>query len=423
MSFKTVCLGLSLSLALSGCVVNAQTPSSFAGAADDMRGTACVPQGTWFDPARGTSLSTQTVIERMRTRDLVLLGETHTYADHHRWQMQTLSQLYLQNPDLILGFESFPRRVQGVLDKWVAGELNEDDFARDTDWETVWKYDIGHYMPLFQFARMNTIPMVALNVDRTLIRKISANGWKNVPEDERLGVGDPAPAVQPYIDMLAAVYTRHDDKDASKTPTLDNPMFSNFVDVQLTWDRAMAEAADSALKAAETQGRTPQFVAIVGRGHMDHFLGIPEQLNHLGRTNYGVLTPWDDLRKCSDLQRGDRVAADAVFGIEPTKQAFNRPKPKLGVMIEGSDDGVLIGDVVEGSIAQKHGLQKGDVIVKAAGTPVKKVGDLVEIIKSMSPGTVLPLKIKRDKTELDIMARFPTLAEQDAAHKSVHGNN
>lgn len=421
MSFKKLALGLSLSLALSGCVVNAQTPSKYAGSDDQMRGTACVPQGTWYDPARGAPILTATVIERMRSKDIVLLGETHTFGDHHRWQVQTISQLYLKNPDLILGFEAFPRRVQDVLDKWVAGELSEDEFVRDTDWETVWKYNIDFYMPMFQFARMNNIPMVALNVDRSLVRKVSTEGWKNVPQDERLGLSDPAPAIQPYVDMLAAIYGKHDDKDEAKTPTLADKAFANFVDGQLTWDRAMAEAADSALKAAEAEGRNPQLIAIVGRGHMDHFLGIPEQLNDLGRINYGVLTPWDDLRKCSELQKGGRMAADAVFGIERAKEILPPQKPKLGVMIEAVDDGIGIREVVEGSIAQKHGIQKDDVIVKAAGVEVKTVGDLVGIIQAMNPGTILPLTIKRGKKEIEIMAPFPTIAEQDAAHKKVHG--
>ena len=42
---------------------------------------------------------------------MVLLGETHVIADHHRWHMQTVAQLYAQRPSMILGFEAFPRRV------------------------------------------------------------------------------------------------------------------------------------------------------------------------------------------------------------------------------------------------------------------------------------------------------------------------
>lgn len=397
---------------LSGCVAHAN-PSQTNSAQGEPRGTACVSAGTWYDPAAQKTVTPNTVIARLKDKDTVLLGETHVAADHHRWQVQTIAQLYAQRPDMILGFEAFPRRVQNALDRWVAGELSEKEFLKESDWETVWKYDANQYMPLFHFARLNRVPMVALNVDRSLIREVSQNGWKAVPQKQRRGVGDPAPASDGYLKMLGSAFGRHDngngdERGPPKGPGLDDPMFSNFVDVQLTWDRAMAEAATTALNDAREQGRTPRMVAIVGRGHMDHFYGIPAQMRDLGETSVAVLTPWDHLRKCSDLVTANGTpAADAVFGIEDTPDMFTPEKPKLGVMIEGTDAGVRIGDVVENSIAQTAGLKKDDVIVMAAGQKITRTGELVSIIKSVSPGMWLPLNVKRGDESLEIIARFP----------------
>ena len=406
---------------LSGCVAHANPTSSNTPGSDstapphseEARGTACVAAGTWYDPSTKKTIAPDDMMARLKDKSVVLLGETHTIADHHRWQMQTIAQLYAQNPNMILGFEAFPRRVQNALDRWVAGELSEQAFLKESEWETVWKYDAAQYMPLFHFARLNHVPMVALNVDRSLIRKISKAGWKAVPETERRGVGDPAPASTPYLDMLGAVFGRHDNDDgdkrgAPKGPGLNDPVFSNFVDVQLTWDRAMAEAAVTALKKAQTKGGTPQLVAIAGRGHMDHFYGIPAQLKALGETSFTVLTPWDQLQKCSDLITADGTpTADAVFGIEDTPDTYASEKPKLGVMIEKSETGVRIGGVIEASIAETAGLKKDDIIVEAAGTKVVETGQLVTIIKAMSPGTWLPLNVQRGGKMIEIIARFP----------------
>jgi len=404
-----------MSLLLSGCVAHAN-PGKSPHQEDDkaLHGTDCVTAGTWFDPATKQTLAMDQVIGRMRDHDIVLLGETHVIADHHRWQVQTIAQLYAQRPDMILGFEAFPRRVQDALDRWVAGELSEKEFLKESDWETVWKFDAGQYMPLFHFARLNRVPMVALNVDRSLIREVSQKGWKNVPQEHKRGVGDPVPATPGYLDMLGSVYGRHDGANgetngAPKAPGLEDPMFSNFVDVQLTWDRAMAEAADTALKDARAQGRDPRMVAIIGRGHMDHFYGVPEQLKALGHTNVAVLTPWDRLRACDDLQAKDGApAADAVFGIEHTADMMEPDKPKLGVLIESIDKGIRIDKVVEGSIGEAAGLQKDDIIAQAAGRKMTKTGDLVAIIKSMNPGTWLPLNVLRGEDNIEIIARFPT---------------
>jgi len=255
--------------------------------------------------------------------------------------------------------------------------------------------------------------MVALNVDRALSREVSQKGWKNVTQEHKRGVGDPVPATPGYLAMLGSVYGRHDGANgeangAPKAPGLEDPMFSNFVDVQLTWDRAMAEAADTALKDARAQGRDPRMVAIIGRGHMDHFYGVPEQLKALGHTNVAVLTPWDQLRACKDLQAKDGApAADAVFGIEHTADMMEPDKPKLGVLIESVDKGIRIDKVVEGSIGEAAGLQKDDIIVQAAGRKMTKTGDLVAIIKSMNPGTWLPLNVLRGEDNIEIIARFP----------------
>lgn len=141
---------------------------------------------------------------------------------------------------------------------------------------------------------------------------------------------------------------------------------------------------------------------------MDHFYGIPEQLKTLNVKNVAVLTPWDRLRECSNLVKADGTpAADAVFGIEHSPDFFPPEKPKLGVMIEGSDDGILVGKVLKDSIAQDAGLQKGDVITEAAGSKVRKVGDLISIIKSINPGMWLPLSVKRGDQYLDLIAPFP----------------
>ncbi|MCK5575135.1 MAG: ChaN family lipoprotein, partial [Sphingomonadales bacterium] len=256
----TLIAALSL-LTLAGCTAQAESQPAFTGASQ-----ACVEPGTWFDPGHRQTLTTPQALARLKDTRVVLLGETHVIADHHRWHLQTVAQLYAQRTDMILGFEAFPRRIQPVLDKWIAGELSEDEFLKQSEWETVWRYDPELYLPLFHFARINRIPMVALNVDRALIGKVSKAGWNAVPEADRLGISDPAPAPGAYVEMLSDVYGQHSN-GAPKAPGvnegLDDPRFANFVDVQVTWDRAMAEATAKALT-----GNNAQLVAVVGRGHM-----------------------------------------------------------------------------------------------------------------------------------------------------------
>jgi hypothetical protein len=134
----------------------------------------------------------------------VLLGEQHDQDDHHRWQLQVLAALHAQRPDMAIGFEMFPRRLQPVLDRWVAGQLSVREFITQAEWEQVWNFPPQLYLPLFEFARINRIPMIALNVDQKLTRAIADKGWQGVPAAEREGVGRPPRPCRPTATCCAS---------------------------------------------------------------------------------------------------------------------------------------------------------------------------------------------------------------------------
>ncbi len=387
---------------------------------------ACVAPGTWHDPAQNATVTAQSLLARVKDASVVLLGETHVIADHHRWQLQTLTQLHAQRPDMVLGFEAFPRRVQPALDAWIAGKLSEAEFLKQSEWSSVWKYDADLYLPMFHYARLNAIPMVALNVDRSLLAKVSKDGWAGVPKDQRLGLGEPASPTDGYVALLSESFGQHDnghgeDNGAPKAPGLDDPRFAGFVAVQVTWDLAMSDAIATTLDNAQAQNRQPQMVAIIGRGHMDYGYGVPHQLAARGIKDVAVLSPWDDMRPCSELNAPDgQAVADAVFGVAFTKDFFKEGGPKLGVMIENnSDGGVRVVEVKKGSIAETSGIKAGDIITQAAGQPTSTTGDLIAVVTAMTPGTWLPLTVQRGDTEVDIVARFPAHTHETDAPKDA----
>jgi len=188
--------------------------------------------------------SATTVLPAMAKQDVVLLGEQHDAVDDHRWQLQVLAALHAQRPDMVIGFEMFPRRAQDVLDRWVEGKLTAAQLLDQSQWDVVWKLPAELYLPLFQFARINRIPMVALNVDQKLVRAVTDKGWDAVPDAEREGVGRAARVAPAYRDYLFEVYGEHASghgKDGAKRQP-DDAAFGRFVESQTAWDRAMAEA-------------------------------------------------------------------------------------------------------------------------------------------------------------------------------------
>jgi len=374
------------------------------GLPDERRaGADCVPVGSWMFPGGGRIDGTE-VIARAARRSVVLLGESHESAEHHRWQLQMLAALHALRPDMVIGFEMFPRRVQKALDRWVAGELSETEFLAATDWRNVWRYDPNLYLPLFHFARMNRIPMVALNVEGRVTREATARGFDGIPESGREGVTRPAAPSAAYLDYLLPIYREHPRGGGEPSEaSLDDPGFRRFVESQQVWDRAMAQA----LRAAAARPGRALVVGIMGAGHVVHGYGVPHQLKDLGVSDVATLLPWDRNGGCRDLVAG---LADAVFGIAGPVTAAPK-RQRLGIRIEKARNAIRIVEVAKGSIAEKAGLRDGDVLEEVAGLPVKQMGDVIDAVQRQAPGTWLPLKVRRGDETLEIIAKFAPVAQ------------
>lgn len=71
--------------------------------------------------------------------------------------------------------------------------------------------------------------------------------------------------------------------------------------------------------------------------------------------------------------------------------------PELAEQFNIKDDrGVLVGDVVEGSPAEKAGLERGDVIIEYDGKKVEEPNQLRNLVANTLPGKEVEIKIIRD---------------------------
>jgi hypothetical protein len=262
---STIELALAVSISLAGIAIGLSPSRSIANDTVTDTDLACdASPGLWLRVPAGEKVPRLVIFDELAKKSTILLGETHDNADHHRWQLNTIAALHSRVDKVVLGFEMFPRHLQAVLDRWVRGELSERAFLVAVDWERIWGFDARHYLPLFHFARMNGIPMIALNVDRKLVTKVGAEGWDAVPLQEREGLSDPAPASSAYLRSLANVYgdklaskqsphqsdARTTDKESAPTSAdtsevMTRPDFKRFVEAQLTWDRAMLKSGSA----------------------------------------------------------------------------------------------------------------------------------------------------------------------------------
>ena len=372
---------------------------------------SCGQAGQFLAPPASLSdsatpaLSPGKLLEQLVRDQVVLLGETHDCADDHRWQLQMLTALHQLHPNLAIGFEMFPRRLQPVLDRWLAGQFSEAEFLQQAEWEKVWDFDPQFYLPLFRFARQYHLPMLALNVDHDLVRKVRAAGWDAVPESQREGVGRPTSPVPSYRAELQAIFDIHPTRDGNSQDRATQ--FQHFVEAQTLWDRAMAEGI------TRFRYRHPDtlVVGILGAGHLRRGFGVPNELRALGISQIGTLVTLPSDHPCSEISPG---LADAVFVIPPQPEQATAPPPRLGVSLAEAEGGVKIKTVMPGSLAEHSGLLAGDIILKAAGSKVNSIQALQGHVQRQPAGTWLPLLIRRGLATLELVVRFPAQAESSA---------
>jgi uncharacterized iron-regulated protein len=266
-----------------------------------MMSVSHIPLAAWFDPATGAIVND--AFARLVRHAVVLLGETHDNVEHHRWQLHTIAALHALKPDLALGFEMFPRRVQPVLTRWTDGELSEAAFLAQVEWQRVWGFEPALYLPLFHFARTHRLPMLALNIERESQKRFAAD--PATPLSEREGVGDPMPASAAYRARLLPWF----QQGPMGGPDLDagSPRFARFVRAQQFWDRAMAEAI------AACRGRL--VVGIMGRGHVEYGDGVAFQLAALGVKDVATALPWP---ADAPVPEAHPAIADLLFGVAAT---------------------------------------------------------------------------------------------------------
>jgi uncharacterized iron-regulated protein len=191
-----------------------------------------------WDVAGKAEISLEQAAEKFPTPGIVYVGEFHDNAAHHAGQLAVIQSLDKRKRPLAVGLEMFQHIEQSILDAWVAKALSEEEmrraFARN------WSQDWHLYRDIFLYCRDRRIPMVGLNVPRSITRKVAQNGFASLTPEE---IGKLPPIVcrvdREYEDFLRRVLGSHGSESG----------FRRFCEAQLVWDTAMAIYALEYLKS------------------------------------------------------------------------------------------------------------------------------------------------------------------------------
>lgn len=247
------------------------------------------------------------ILRELSQADIVYLGETHDREADHQVQLEIIRELHRQNPKIAIGMEMFQRPYQEVLDRYLRGELSEEQLVEQTEYENRWGFPWEYYAPILRFAKENQLPVLALNTPSEVTRKVARSGWEHLTEEEREQI-PPIAEIKTdndaYRQMVQEAFAGHQQAGHGSSMNLDN-----FFLAQVLWDETMAETiAEFAIANPDYQ-----VVVLAGQGHIVYGYGIPSRvarrLDRLSDRNFIqrslLFNISDEMRRLSDIPIAD----------------------------------------------------------------------------------------------------------------------
>ena len=371
------------------------------------------------------------LVPRLAVRRVVLGGEAHDRYEHRLTQLAIIRGLHQRGADLAIGMEMFQQPFQAALDAYIAGEIDEDEMLRRTDYFERWRFDYRLYRPILRFAREQGIPVIALNLEREITTKVGDGAREALSAEDRARIpavidrDDPA-----YRARVKAVFDLHPrrgkepseskappegkaqagEKDQaqsqaqSKTQAQsqiqtqaqaqpqpqsqpqnqdDDQAFERFLSVQLLWDEGMAERAARYLQ--DHPGK--QMVILAGSGHLEYGQGIPQRLQRRLPLSAAIVLN-------GGMRDLDPQAADFLLYPRRVELAATG---RLGVMLdtEARGPGVAVQGFSDNSGAAVAGMKEGDRIVRVGGKGIEVYADIRVALMDSRPGQKLPVEVER----------------------------
>jgi uncharacterized iron-regulated protein len=314
------------------------------------------------------------IARNVSAKKIVYLGEQHDRYEHHVSQFETIKELYVRNNKIAIGMEMFQRPFQKALDDYIAGTIEEREFLRSSEYFKRWGFDYNLYKDILRFARQEKIPVVALNIRREIVDKVSKQGIEALTEEERKELPDAMDMTdEDYRKRLKETFEGHDAGGGMD--------FTNFYQSQIIWDETMASSIDEYLKKNPDR----QMVVLVGGGHLVFGSGIPKRAFRRNGLDYSILLNSDSVEK--------EIADYILF---PQSLTVTKA-PKLMVVLKVEDKQVKVIGFGEGSVAEKAGIRKDDIILALDGDKVNSVEDMQIFLFYKKKGETITVTVLRKR--------------------------
>jgi uncharacterized iron-regulated protein len=221
-------------------------------------------------------IGVESMIDALQDAPVVLVGERHDAASHHKLQLEIIKGLQAKGRPIAIGMEMFEGPSQKALDAWISWKAPEQAFRKVYEWN--WRnipWEL--YQEILRYARNNGIPLVALNAPRGIVQKVSQQGAAALSKEDLLQLpsGISLEVSDAYLDFIGSAYPAHGRSGEA---------FRYICQAQMLRNRVMARRVSDylALHPESTM------VVLAGGGHAREKGGIPAEL---GKLRHRIVLP------------------------------------------------------------------------------------------------------------------------------------
>lgn len=203
----------------------------------------------------GQELTLVQLADKLANRDVIYFGELHDNVVGHQVYAELATLLADRRKDMVISMEMFERDVQGVVNDYLRGKLDEAAFLKHS---RPWKNYARDYRPLIELAKARKLDVIAGNIPRAVAGRVASKDGSQSPYlPRRMSAPNDR-----YRELFEETMKGHPGAEG---------MVERMYQAQCAKDDAMAEGmADYLLSNPHRQ---PLMIQCLGNFHSDYGLG------------------------------------------------------------------------------------------------------------------------------------------------------
>lgn len=392
------------------------------------------------------------MINDLRHKRIIMIGESHTNQLHHDVQFEVIKGLVESEKPVVLALEMFNPNQNDALAEWSSGNTDPNTFLEQTDFLTTWSHNYRYYKAIFDYAREKHIPIYGANIERKYASKINMGGLASLTDEDIIAL--------PHIDTSTIEHKFLIKVLMEGMDAVMPQQFKNMYPAQSLWDAAMGIGAIEAAK------KHPDAVVVVlaGSGHVVYNLGIGRTIKNNSNFPFASVVTVDipqkteesgmvkvkkdlekegekkltsetntELMKTKSITKEENLTKQNPHALDVKNKIPNRivirsygdyligkqemkqeKYPSFGFSLKDFDNKeIWIDRAFPGTIAYENGFRKGDIILSIDDNSFDSLFEMKKYLHFKNWGEQISFKIKRADEYKDISFEIQPIEKEE----------